>query len=83
MKIQELKGVTGPSFLLVAISLILCLSACGGGGGGSSSDLVEEPAIPGQPGPGDTGNYFPFAVGNTWQFRGVSTATDIAQPLTP
>lgn len=68
-------------WFVTLVVMTLFLSACGGGGGGSS-DLVEESAIPGQPGPGDTGNYFPFAVGNTWQFRGVSTATDTVQSVT-
>ena len=53
------------------LSVIICLliAGCGGGGGGTSGPTI---AVPG-PGPGDQGNYFPSATGNTWEFQGTQT----------
>jgi hypothetical protein len=52
--------------------LIALLGACGGGGGGGGSSApvasvtgnVAAPAA----GPGDTANYFPSAIGNSWLY---------------
>lgn len=41
----------------------------GGGGGGRQWEVT---------GPGDTENYFPFAVGNTWTYRETSSASGAA-----
>lgn len=50
-------------WLVLSTYIMLSAFGCGGGGGGGG---------PAQPitGPGDTGNYFPFTVGNTWVFQG-------------
>lgn len=65
------------AFRHLIIIIILAISiSCGGGGGGDSSATTPTPtpAPPPTPGPGDTENYFPFIVGNEWNYRS-STAS--------
>jgi len=53
----------------IAFSVVGCGGGGGGGGGGSAPATLTQPG----PGPGDQANYFPVAVGNTWEYRGVQT----------
>jgi hypothetical protein len=60
--------------LLVATVVVLAMAACGGGGGGGGGTGFVSDEVPvnlGQPGPGDEGNHFPLAVGNSWNFQGL------------
>lgn len=62
-------------FILAAAVVIssltfLTLKGCGGGGGGGGGAPAE--------GLGDTGNYFPSTVGNTWTYRVTSSTSGAA-----
>jgi len=54
--------------------VLLVLAGCGGGGGSSGA---SGPTIP-SAGPGDTGNYFPLALGDRWGFN--VALSDAGQP---
>lgn len=60
-------GTRWCQFVLSAF-VALSLAACGGGGGGTQ-ESAGVPVNLGQPGPGDAGNHFPFAVGNYWSYQ--------------
>jgi len=63
-----------PAVLATLAMVLLFLAGCGGGGGSSGA---SGPAIP-SAGPGDTGNYFPLALGDRWGFN--VALSDAGQP---
>lgn len=60
--------------LLLALCSVCAVAGCGGGGGAAPVAAPVSIVQPG-PGPGDQANYFPTAIGNSWQYQGVETVT--------
>jgi hypothetical protein len=74
-------------FLWAVLSVLL--AACGGGGGGDPQPTPPPPPPPpsvigngfaSETGPGDTGDYFPNAIGNRWMLDYTETETAV-QPI--
>ena len=68
-------GTRWCQFVLLAF-VALTLAACGGGGEGDGV-TTGIPVVLGQPGPGDAGNHFPFAVGNYWSYQVTSVESGL------